>query len=274
MALNDSLISYWRLNGNSQDSHGANHGTADVDMSYTAAKLGQGYLAASTGTPHIELTNDASLDIAGDVSIVCWVLASDSGPNPWLNTCPFLTRLNANDTGAYRLMMGTGGVSGGGLYFGVPNPGPELFAPGALTPNVWHHVVGVRSGGTTLRLYVDGAQIATRGDGGVAVSAPSSFSHRIGGTDVGEEGRGLQLDELGIWARALSPSEVLELYNGGAGLEYDTFGPTLLTDFPGQFPWGQEAITAGVGPTAETFETRLAQYLQRKPNVEAILRAL
>lgn len=258
MALNDGLISYWKLNGNSQDSHGANHGTADVDMSYTAAKLGQGYLAASTGTPHIELTNDASLDITGDVSIACWVLASDSGPNPWMNTCPFLTRLNVNDTGAYRLMMATGGVSGGGLYFGVPNPGPELFAPGALTPNVWHHVVGVRTGGTTLRLYVDGAQIATREDGGAAVSAPSSL---IGGTGNIEEGRGLQLDELGIWARALSPSEVLELYNGGAGLEYDTFGPTLPTDFP-------------VGPTAETFETRLAQYLQRKPNVEAILRAL
>lgn len=273
MALNDSLISYWKLDGNSQDAHGDNHGTADVNLTYTAAKLNQGYLADASGTPHIELTNNASLDIAGDLSIACWVLSSNSGANPWMNTCPFLTRLNANGTGAYQLKGATGGVSGGGLYFGVPTPGPELFAPGVMTPNVWHHVVGVRSGGTTLRIYVDGAQVAS-GTGGAAASAPSSFYHRIGGCALGEEGRGIQLDEIGIWARALSPSEVLELYNGGAGLSYDTFGPTLLTEFPGQFPWGQEDITASAGPTAETSETRLAQYLQRKPNVEAILRAL
>jgi hypothetical protein len=82
----------------------------------------------------------------------------------------------------------------------------------------WYHIVGTVSSSTsTCRYYINGTLISEDTFTGLGF-----FSEiQLGAYDA----RSLptfngQLDEVGIWNRALTGSEVAELYNGGIGLTY------------------------------------------------------
>jgi general secretion pathway protein G len=80
----------------------------------------------------------------------------------------------------------------------------------------WHHVVCVVTG-TQKLIYVDGVL-----DNQVSWAhylKPDPNSLRIGNAIFNGIFNG-SLDEIGIWTRALSPTEVSTLYNSGTGLQY------------------------------------------------------
>jgi trimeric autotransporter adhesin len=110
----------------------------------------------------------------------------------------------------------TGGASG--LKFIAYDGGTFATSPDAGTgvwDNRWHHFVGTYDGGS-VRLYVDGAQVG----GGTAFSSTIAYnasditlgSYRTTGP-LPFTG---SLDEVGVWNRALSAAEILELYRRGA----------------------------------------------------------
>ena len=97
----------------------------------------------------------------------------------------------------------------------------------------WHHIVVIRDG-TSARLYIDGSQIGS--DITVASTpldiSPSGFilaqeQEFVGGGFATHQSWNGKLDEIGIWSRALTSTEVSELYNSGAGNSY----PFILTCF-------------------------------------------
>jgi hypothetical protein len=72
--------------------------------------------------------------------------------------------------------------------------------------NAWTHLAATYDG-ATLRLYVNGAQQATR-----AVTGPLQTSAgplRIGGNGVWDEWFAGLIDDVRVYNRALSPTEVL-----------------------------------------------------------------
>ena len=85
---------------------------------------------------------------------------------------------------------------------------------GTVTVNTWNMCTCVfRGNGTNnVDFYVNGAYVDTHSMTGI-----------LDGTTL-NIGGGLyfngKLDEVGIWSRDLSASEVTELYNAGAGLQY------------------------------------------------------
>ncbi|RYD38370.1 MAG: alkaline phosphatase [Verrucomicrobiaceae bacterium] len=85
----------------------------------------------------------------------------------------------------------------------------------SLFANRWAHTV-LTSDGVTLRLYVDGTQVARHT---LPVPGPAAESggfviggHRAG---AGRNFNGL-LDEVALWTRALTAEEVADLHNGGS----------------------------------------------------------
>src|SRR5206468_1976304 len=77
--------------------------------------------------------------------------------------------------------------------------------PSALPLNIWSHVA-VTFDGATMRLYVNGAQVASQAAAGAI--AASNGALRIGGNAVwGEYFRGL-IDEVRIYNRPLSGGEI------------------------------------------------------------------
>ena len=55
----------------------------------------------------------------------------------------------------------------------------------------------------------------------------------VGADKDGLNAFNIQVDEIGIWTQALSTTDITQLYNGGAGLQYPftTFTPAYTTGF-------------------------------------------
>ncbi|MFA5193360.1 MAG: LamG domain-containing protein, partial [Verrucomicrobiia bacterium] len=84
--------------------------------------------------------------------------------------------------------------------------------PAQVADGLWHHAAATFDG-ETMRVYLDGAQIGAFGRPG-AVSAGGSAPGSIGSCNGGECFRG-QMDELRIYADALTGEEVRRLYRNG-----------------------------------------------------------
>ena len=114
---------------------------------------------------------------------------------------------------------GSSGAGGYALYI-RPNGQPRVAfggtqttaaATGLITAGIWHHVVGTWDG-STARVYVDGVLV----DSLTAGSGPGSSTADLHiGADPAFPGtrdfKGL-IDEVAIWSRTLSDSEIADLY--------------------------------------------------------------
>ncbi|MEC9071980.1 MAG: LamG domain-containing protein, partial [Myxococcota bacterium] len=116
----------------------------------------------------------------------------------------------------YRFRLRTTGTEGAGLgpaYIEGQLSGGD---PGAGQDIRWRHVVGPYDG-AHVRLYVDGVEVdAAEREGDIleyAEGEPPPLT--IGDLSDHEGDPILQVDELSLWDRGLTPSEVTALYNGG-----------------------------------------------------------
>ena len=93
---------------------------------------------------------------------------------------------------------------------------------GISTGSGWHHVVAVFDGSNS-KIYVDGSSKT------LASSTFTGSAEFINGIYLGSYKGSLnyngKMDEVGVWDRPLSSSEVTELYNGGSGLSYSDIAP-------------------------------------------------
>lgn len=208
------LVAHFKLdeNGGSTvaDSHtppgasGTTSGTTSVPGKLGLARSfsNAGYINLGTGYP----TSGSTL------SISVWVNASSDKLNTILHK-----------EGQHTLSWNSGGT--------VSFADSSLWsysvfgAYGALTTNTWHHIVVMRNGGL-VSLYLDGAAILTRPFGG-AISATGSplligcyASSAASCTSANTSVFAGAIDDVAIWNRVLTESEVLALYNAGNGLNF------------------------------------------------------
>lgn len=81
-----------------------------------------------------------------------------------------------------------------------------------LTDGIWHHICSVRSG-TTHFIYGDGGAVSTSNT--VSNTALSTASIKIGDSTALDASFMGNIDEVRIYNRALSPTEITALYNAG-----------------------------------------------------------
>ena len=223
MALDTNLVSIWKLDGNSNDSVGSNNGT-DTGISYNASygKISQGALFNAT-SDKILIANESQFDFERTqaFSVSVWLKLAT------LNSTKFFVtkqQASGNYTGWSLWYTYSAGV--GNLDFslvGTPANMIEVLYP-TLPDNNYHLVTATYSGNSLasgVELYVDavkqtkGTTIDTLGTTTILNNIQLELGNRNGAFNM--DGN---MDEVGIWSRALSASEVTELYNGGAGLTY------------------------------------------------------
>src|SRR5205814_9342897 len=106
----------------------------------------------------------------------------------------------------YFLYASVSGYCGnGGVLAGFANTAVCTATP--LAANTWTHLA-VTYVGTTLSLFRNGVLVASRAASGAAPSSTGTL--QIGASQFGEYFQGL-IDEVSIYDRALSPSDVLAL---------------------------------------------------------------
>jgi len=212
MAIIDNLISYWKLDetsGTVLDAHGSNNGTNHGATPNVSGKINTAY-SFDGSDDYIELS-EIPFTGSGNFSIFAWIKTSDSGNR--------ITIINFGTTGiSYNQELYLYKGTDDKLHFDLRNvPGP--ISAETINDNSWHHV-GVTNTGGTIQLWVDGSPSGssmsmspniTSGDQSIGVAEATSYPSAYWSGEI---------DEVGIWTRALSSDEITELYNNGNGLAY------------------------------------------------------
>ena len=214
MALTDGCIAYWNLN---DDGSG---GVSLVDST------GNGNTLANNGAT---LDPNGIIDQAASIPAGGQLLSSTTlvGSFP-LSYSSWVQSASVGETGAWSgISTGYPGqfrtlAIDGDIFFQAPDTVTANTTGGSYNDGAWHYVVGVADG-TNIYLYVDGSLVST-----VANSSNASDAVLFIGGEPGQGYGDSNIDEVGIWNRALSPTDVISLYNGGAGLTYP-FDPALLS---------------------------------------------
>lgn len=207
-----SLVAYYKLDegsGNSGDSSGngntlintggLTYGSGVINNSLTGANDSTKYVSTSTGMGY-----------------------TSSGSNTWTTW----VKINSFGSGGYILDNDTtNGNTRMIIYYGTNNI--HLFAngneitTGTLTTGTWYHVA-VKHTGSTYELFLNGTSQGTVSAGNL--SYPYNFFVLTNGGPTGGVASNVNVDEVSTWSRALSPTEISQIYNSGLGLSYPFSG--------------------------------------------------
>lgn len=203
------ILAYWNLNNNGSGgvSLSDSTGNGNTLTNNNGVTLGTGIIAGDAVFDSTNyLSSPLQLNSYTAFSFSCWANTDQS-----LGQMEFLGQRDYNNGALFFFYYGD-------IYFNINN-GVQINANANYADGTWHYIVGTWDG-STANLYIDGSNVAT---GSYSGSITASSTLWLGSTSEGNitNQRYLgQLDEIGIWSRALSPSEVTALYNGGAGLTY------------------------------------------------------
>ena len=222
-SLATNLGSYWELeeaSGTRVDSHGSNDLT-DVNTVGTATGIqGNGADFERSNTEY--LISSTGPGITGDWSISFWLKQESQTINQWPITSytsgegGILLRVNSD--GKLFAQFGNGGTVS-----------KTVTTASQITIGSWYHVVftsDVSAGTNGYTVYVNGSSVALTADTSTATSVGAQANMTIGALGAGTQPFDGVIDEVGIWSRILSASDVTTLYNSGAGIPYDAGGAT------------------------------------------------
>jgi hypothetical protein len=224
------LVAWWQGESNTLDSAGTNNGTWVGGTNYASGEVGTAFqfnglnqVVVIPASPAVDPTNSLSMET--------WVnLSGYSGNDSTViagSDCSFCIQ-------QYALSMSQ--VSGHWVFRAqLGNGGGYVLATGttAAQTNTWYHVA-MTYDGTTLKLYVNGALDASAA--AVNAMTPTTQGFSIGGLPSGPWDFAGRIDELSLYNRALTSSEVLGIYTAGAGGKC-TSGSTNLQVLPPPFPF-------------------------------------
>jgi hypothetical protein len=210
------LVAWWGGDNNALDIIGTSNGTLQNGATYADGKVAQAFSLDGTddyvsgggsalplGNSERTLTVWIKTDRIADQSIFHYGI--QNGDLPPQNFHLILANASGNAVAGIANGWGYGGA------FGTSN----------LADNQWHFIAGVYEGpGTNIaRIYVDGVEEANAvitepgtGNGSFEIGR---FLNDIAGPGA-EKFKGL-IDEIEIFGRALSPGEVLSMYQAGSG---------------------------------------------------------
>jgi len=229
----DALVSYWDFDATLADdpTYGSgNNGTMSTGTAtYAAGKFGNAIdLPGPTGNhQHVRLPeDDDDFDFASKgngLSISTWIKAEGKDGI-------FQTVISKGEWHAFRLhrfftwddLSYCGAGDGGGQG--------DLKVLRKVTDGAWHHVVAVtETTGTASRLYVDGSTYMGSNSGRNGLE-DNDLQLLIGNNpqrmDRGWNGL---IDDMAIWGRPLSTSEVDLIYNNGTGTPISLLVPEPST---------------------------------------------
>jgi hypothetical protein len=207
----DGLQAYYTADNTGNDALGTYNGTLTNGATYGTGIISNGFsLDGVNDYVDVSPSLGASLTApTSSFSYSAWIYKTKSGQAVIVQNggSNFGCSMSVTSGGYLGLFYG-GGSGVAGVSVGT----------GLINLNTWHHCVVTYDGAGNIAFYKNGSAVDTQTvswtDGvGTADAWIGSFlgaSNYFGGI----------IDEVGIWNRVLTSSEVTELYNSGAGKQY------------------------------------------------------
>ncbi|MCU6712722.1 DUF4038 domain-containing protein [Paenibacillus sp. J5C_2022] len=208
---------YWKLDEGSgatanDFSGNLNTGTLVNGASWTTGIV-NGAVSLDGMNDYVNIPDSVSLDGMGRLTVSAWVNLSQL---PATNYFPVE---KSSLSGAYRFVINSAGKG----HFVIATDNNAWYSTGTvadftteISPNVWYHLVGVYDG-TNVLVYVNG-QLAGTGAQPISGSVVNEASPLRFGYMYGSNGEYLKgkIDDVRIYGIALTPAEVLHLFQHGS----------------------------------------------------------
>jgi hypothetical protein len=204
------LVSWWPGEGNPNDIIGGDNGTVVGTIGYASGKVGQAF-SLNGASGYVAIPDSPSMDsFTNSITVECWIKGNLLGANPiwtWI-----VTKGNAS----WRLMATEGDDTVTFWASGVNTPGNDgVYGTRNVNDGQWHHIAGVYDG-ANIFLYVDGTLDTSRpATGSIFVTGSSVEIGYNSDAPGGNIFNGL-IDEVSLYHRALSASEIQAIYLAGS----------------------------------------------------------
>lgn len=232
------MVAWYPGEGNANDIQGTNNGTLQNGATFATGKVGQAF-NFDGADDYVEVLDSVVLRPA-QVSLDTWVRPLRGGVLSGIVSKEPLS--SSNEIG-----YGFRQRSDNKFWFTLGKEfAPSVVAQSITTfvPGTWYHLVGTYNG-AEVKLYVNGnleATVAT------ALTINSTFPLRIGRLNSGIEAFLGLIDEVSLYNRTLSQTEIQAIYNAGSAgkcqqgsLASLTLNPTTVTG--GQTSTGTLTLT-------------------------------
>jgi len=201
ISIMDDLIGYWPYEGNTVDDSGlGNDGIAVNNPPYVTGKFG---LALDFNGSNQYVTMDAVADdfSDNDVTMAGWLKTTETGEADWYS--------NNSINGQFLLCN----LAGEPIMY---ESGWKIYAGVTINDDAWHHVVITREN-MLVKLYVDGVQRGSTYTSTIDFISTDRWSIAQEWDDVASDFYEGIVDDVALWDRALSPTEISWLWNNGDG---------------------------------------------------------
>jgi hypothetical protein len=222
-----NMVASWRAEWSAHNAENAsNSGILQGGVTFMPGKVGYAFTLDGTGAVNIpNQGSEGPLNFQGsDFTVDAWVRLTGNGRVIFQNysgVSYYQLSIAANQYAAFSLRD----FDGNGI---------TVIGTRTLNDGLWHHIAGVREG-STARIYVDGVEENNTTNqivGGVQIIC--QYAH-IGGGNSGPDNcyeafadeaffTG-QIDEVDLFRRALTPTEVADIYNAGSAGKCRTCTP-------------------------------------------------
>lgn len=229
--LSSNLIAYWKMDetsGNAADASGNGYTLSNYNsVSFTSGKINNcADFGSSNNNKYLSTTNSTLINTnlySNSYTVSVWANISTQPSSgvyyEIFGTAPYSGGLEKdiriqylNSSGVCKVLFNKGN------YSGTDN---NIYVTTTLATGTWHHFAFTYTNNTLLEAYIDGASVGYINNPYNNPAAGGSNNWlNVGSWVTPTAYLSGKTDEVGIWTRALSATEVSCLYNGGAGLQY------------------------------------------------------
>lgn len=218
--LSNNLVSYWKFDefsGDASDSKGSNTLTNNNSTTYVAGKINNGANIVATNNNNFSIADasQSGLDLSGDFTISLWVKLSSAPATD--SVFDFVSKFASSD-GAYILSYRDGaGIKKIRLNLYDSNvPGINIPADWDVTlaNGIWYNIaITYTAASDTAELWLNGSS-----QGMQPINLTGAINNSTGAFKVGTGPFATMdgvVDELGIWNRVLTVTEINQVYQRG-----------------------------------------------------------
>ncbi len=219
------LVGWWRAEGNAQDSARRHDGTLPFGMNYARGKIGQAFDFDGTSRRRVSIPDSPDFKLTRALTIEGWIYPRQSGG------IIFFRGDDRPGLDPWQIDLRTAGFVGFQIT-DAQNRTARIEAPVQL--NQWQHIAATFGAKGSLKLFVNGklavqTNTTLRPLGDLdPTQNPAIGIGNIGGTSYQEPFNGL-IDEIALYARALSQREIRSIYhagNAGGPVPRETVSPS------------------------------------------------